>query len=190
MCGSFLTIQDEYVYLIHQSAKDYLSTRASTAIFPAGPAEVHYSIFSRSLQVMSKTLRRDMYNLRLPRISIKQVKPTSLDLLAPSRYSCVYWVNHLFEADSSCSHYQSSLRDNGIVYLFLQKKFLYWLEALSLMRSMLDGVLAILKLESLLKVSLHFITLHYFRITLMDLREVASISASQPSSRCMSIYSV
>ena len=36
MCGSFLTIRDNYVYFIHQSAKDYLTINASATIFPAG----------------------------------------------------------------------------------------------------------------------------------------------------------
>jgi hypothetical protein len=105
---------------------------------------------------MSKTLQRDIYNLRYPGISIDQVKPASPDLLTPARYSCVYWVDHLCEVDSSSSQYQSDLHNGGTVYLFLQEKFLYWLEALSLMKSMSDGVLAIAKLETLLRVSLHF----------------------------------
>ena len=33
MCGSFLSIRDNYVYFIHQSAKDYLTTNASALIF-------------------------------------------------------------------------------------------------------------------------------------------------------------
>ena len=41
MCGSFLTIRDNYVYFIHQSAKDYLTTNASALIFPAGHGLVH-----------------------------------------------------------------------------------------------------------------------------------------------------
>lgn len=162
-CGSFLTIQEDHVYLIHQSAKDYLNTNASAVIFLSRPAEVHYDVFSRSLQVMSETLRRDIYNLRHPGISIDQVKPDCLDSLTPLRYSCVYWADHLCdhlcEVDSSSLEYQSGLRDSGIVHLFLQKNFLYWLEALSLMRSMSDGVLAVVKLESLLRVSLHFISI-------------------------------
>jgi hypothetical protein len=34
MCGSFLTIRDNYVYFIHQSANDYLNGNASTLVFP------------------------------------------------------------------------------------------------------------------------------------------------------------
>ncbi|KAF2174944.1 hypothetical protein K469DRAFT_769241 [Zopfia rhizophila CBS 207.26] len=63
MCGSFLTIRNDNVYIIHQSAKDFLSEEASPDIFPCGIWDVHHSIFSKSLQVMSRTLRRDMYSL-------------------------------------------------------------------------------------------------------------------------------
>jgi hypothetical protein len=35
MCGSFLTIRDEQVYLIHQSAKDYVSDKMRAAALPS-----------------------------------------------------------------------------------------------------------------------------------------------------------
>ena len=47
MCGSFLTTRNNYVHLIHQSAKDYLATNASAKIFLLGKADVHHSLFSR-----------------------------------------------------------------------------------------------------------------------------------------------
>jgi hypothetical protein len=64
LCGSFLTVREGTIYFVHQSAKDYLLTRAFDEIFPSGREEAHYIIFSRSLQVMSKALRRDIYSLR------------------------------------------------------------------------------------------------------------------------------
>src|SRR5882762_1862691 len=57
MCGSFLTIRANYVYFIHQSAKDYLTANASAIIFPAGHKRIHYEMFSWSLDALSKTLR-------------------------------------------------------------------------------------------------------------------------------------
>jgi hypothetical protein len=48
LCGSFLTVKDGIVYLIHQSAKDYLGGRAAPAIFPFGPEQVHRGMFARS----------------------------------------------------------------------------------------------------------------------------------------------
>jgi hypothetical protein len=95
MCGSFLTIRDNNVYIIHQSAKDFLSKEASYDIFPREIGDVHHSIFLKSLETMSKTLRRDIYNLRAPGYAIEWVKQPDPDPLAASRYSCIYWVNHL-----------------------------------------------------------------------------------------------
>lgn len=90
LCGSFLTIREETIYFVHQSAKDYLLTNAFNEIFPFGREEAHYIIFSRSLYVMFKTLRRDIYNLQAPGYPIERVKQPDPDLLAALRYSCVY----------------------------------------------------------------------------------------------------
>ena len=84
---SFLTIRDNN--FIHQSAKEYLTINASTLIFPVGHWNIHYDMFSRSLDALSKPLRRDMYNLQDP--GMKNVP----DPLSPIRYSCVFWVDHL-----------------------------------------------------------------------------------------------
>ncbi len=93
-CGSFLTIKDETVHLIHQSAKDFLLQEASTNIFPFGIDEIHHSIFLRSIKVMNKILRRDLYKLGAAGSLIQQVQPPSPDPLAAARYSCIYWVDH------------------------------------------------------------------------------------------------
>jgi hypothetical protein len=62
MCGSFLTIRDDQIYLIHQSAKDYLSDKERAAIFPS-KGKAHHYMFSQSLKLLSLTLKRDMYRL-------------------------------------------------------------------------------------------------------------------------------
>jgi hypothetical protein len=155
MCGSFLTIRDDNVYIIHQSAKDFLSKEASHDIFPCGIRDVHHSIFLRSLETMSKTLRRDIYNLRAPGYATERVKRPNPDPLVASRYSCIYWVNHLCGWNSnSCADHSVDLRDGGAVDEFVRKKYLYWLEALSLCKSMSEGVVSIAKLEALIQVIL------------------------------------
>jgi len=153
LCGSFLTIREGIVYFVHQSAKDYLITDAELEILPHGRAEGHGAIVSRSLQGMSNTLKRDIYQLQNPGISIEQVESVDVDpdLLAPVRYACVYWIDHLCEIGKSL-HDQVGLCDNGTIDLFLKKHFLHWLEALSLMRSISSGVVMVKKLENLLTV--------------------------------------
>jgi hypothetical protein len=141
MCGSFLTIRDNYVYFIHQSAKDYLTVNASATIFPAGHERIHYDMFSWSLDALSKTLRRDIYNLQDPGGMMKDVPDP--DPLGPIRYSCVFWVDHLCEADDKSPDHRKKLSDDGAVFAFFKEHFLHWLESLSLIYKLSDGVLSI-----------------------------------------------
>jgi hypothetical protein len=154
LCGSFLTIQEDTIYFIHQSTKDFLRTKAFDEVFPSGREEAHYLIFSRSLQVMYKTLRRDMYSLRALGYPIERVEQPDLDPLGASRYSCTYWVDHLcdWNPNSSANH-PVVLQDGGDIDTFLRKKYLYWLEALSLCKSMSEGVVSMAKLEDLTHVT-------------------------------------
>jgi NACHT domain len=140
MCGSFLTIRDNYVYFIHQSAKDYLNT--SAAIFTARREQIHYDIFSQSLNALSTTLRRDIYDIQDPG-PLKGVVRPDPDPLDSIRYSCVFWFDHFCEADSQDS---GELSDSGLIFTFYQQHFLHWLESLSLIYRLLDGVLLIRKL--------------------------------------------
>ena len=153
LCGSFLTVREETVYFIHQSAKDYFSTPKGARIFPSGQAEEHCKIAFRSLQVMSNTLKRDICGLQMPGALLDELNSVNLDPLAHIRYSCCYWVSHLRDA-SHLPHDQIGLCDGGKVHIFFQKHFLHWLEALSLMGNLSEGVRALeFMLETMLTVS-------------------------------------
>lgn len=155
LCGSFLTLRERTIFFVHQSAKDFLLKKVSERIFRLEIEDAHYAIFSRSLQVMFKTLRRDIYNIKAPGFPIGQVRQPDTDPLAPARYSCVYWVDHLQDCDSR-ENTNDDLQDGGSVDMFLQQRYLHWLEALSLLGSMSEGIAAVLKLDSLIQVSGHF----------------------------------
>jgi hypothetical protein len=148
LCGSFLTIREGTIYFVHQSAKDFLFAKAFSTIFPSGREDIHYEIFSRSLQLMSRTLQRDMYGLRTLGFPAKQVKQPDPNPLAALRYSCIYWVDHLCD----CADRQNDLQDGNILDEFLRKKYLFWLEALSLFKSMSEGVVSMARLEALIHV--------------------------------------
>jgi hypothetical protein len=148
LCGSFLVLRERTIYFVHQSAKDFLLKEASHNIFPSKAEGLHYTMFSKSLQVMFKTLKRDIYSLNAPGISIDQVRQPDPDPLAAARYSCLYWVDHLIDCDIR-GNAINDLKDGGSVYNFLSKSYLYWLEALSLMKSLPDGIVMIIKLENL-----------------------------------------
>jgi hypothetical protein len=166
LCGSFLAYQADTVYFVHQSAKDFLFVDAASEIFPLGTEAIHYSVFSRSLAIMS-TLQRDIYSLRDLGYPIELVEPPNPDPLAASRYSCMYWFDHLSEWSlTSTATSLTELRDDGVVHRFVKEKFLYWLEALSLCKSLLKGVGIMLKLKVLVNVilTLHNLSIFYMLI--------------------------
>ncbi|CAI7613168.1 unnamed protein product [Penicillium pancosmium] len=152
-CGSFLSLRGRTVSLVHQSATEFLLKDASNEKFPVFPQGVkakHQEIFFRSLQAISETLRRDIYNIKHPGFPIERVKERNPDPLAIARYSCVYWVDHLKDCGSS-SYTDQCLQEGGAVDNFLRKKYLHWIEALSLLRSLSEGIAAIVKLDNLLQ---------------------------------------
>lgn len=159
LCGLLsLREEDEVIYFVHQSAKDYLIHYAKPEIvsqlFTNGCVDGHRQILSQSLKSMSETLKRDIYDLKHPGFRIGDIHPPSPDPLAKIRYACVYWVEHL--NDMEASNYESFLHDNKHVDKFLRKHLLHWLEALSLTKNMPSGMQSISKLNNLTRVSHHF----------------------------------
>ncbi|KAH8585297.1 hypothetical protein B0O99DRAFT_657358 [Bisporella sp. PMI_857] len=122
-CGFFLTIQKNCMYFIHQSAKDFLFERAFNRIFPSRKADVVYTMFSRSLEVMSKTFRRDIYGLYVFRFPIENVKAPIPDSLAVAQYFCLYWVDHLLDCDRG--HTTIDFIDSGSVYQFFKMSYMF-----------------------------------------------------------------
>jgi hypothetical protein len=165
LCGSFLTLREDTVYFVHQSAKDFLLEKACGDIFPSGAEEVHWVILTQSLAILSSTLHKDMYDLKAPGIPIENVIRPDPDPLAASRYSCVFWIDHLH--DSKPTSFTNSDRDlpiTSIIDGFIRQKYLYWLEALSLSKSVGKGVVSIANLRLLVQVW-HIIDMYLCRIS-------------------------
>ncbi|KFA81583.1 hypothetical protein S40288_09617 [Stachybotrys chartarum IBT 40288] len=146
-CGSFLTLREGVLSFVHQSAKDFLLEKASDQILPSGVTHEHQALFSKSLKALAKTLERDICKLGVPGFPVDQVSPHHLKALASVHYACVFWVDHLQKSDSMAI--KDALQDNGDVHTFMRDKFLYWLECLSLLRSMPQGIHAVHKVEAL-----------------------------------------
>jgi hypothetical protein len=169
MCGSFLTVRDEQVYLVHQSAKDYLSDKMRATALPS-QGEMHYTLFTQSLELLSSKLKRDMYDLAEPGFLTDEVRAPNPDPLATARYSCVYWVDHLCESKpKSLGSSVGGLQAADVVEDFLKKKYLYWLEALSLCRGVGKGVVSMTKLWSLVQVSRPESAYFYIAVSMLTL---------------------
>jgi hypothetical protein len=146
-CGSFLTLREDIMYFVHQSAKDFLLEKAFDQLLPSGVTHQHRAIFSKSLEALFKTLERDICKLGAPGFPIDQLSPDRLKTSASIRYCCVFWVDHL--RDSNSTTIRTALRDNGDIHRFIRDKYLYWLEFLSLLGSIAEGIKAVHKLEAL-----------------------------------------
>ncbi|UKZ95095.1 uncharacterized protein TrAFT101_009945 [Trichoderma asperellum] len=145
VCGSFITITDNTIYLIHQTVKDYLVHKGATRIFPRGIGHQHYKMFEISLNIMDKTLQSNIYNIKSPGERVDDITPPNPNPLASKAYCCAFWVEHL----THCSQPQL-FQDGGILHSFLREKYLYWLEAMILLKSLARAVIAIQKLRDLI----------------------------------------
>ncbi|KAJ5101029.1 hypothetical protein N7456_007081 [Penicillium angulare] len=150
ICGSFLTLRESTIAFVHQSAKDFLIREAFTEILPEGLDSEHHTIFSQCLSVLFNTLRRDIFGLKLPGISTKDISVPNPNPLAPVEYACIYWVDHLVACKSDTT-YRLSAKDKERVDTFLQRKYLHWLEALSILGSLSVGIHAMRRLEKLIE---------------------------------------
>jgi hypothetical protein len=150
-CGSFLTTNEGMVSRIHQSAQDYLRedlSQSASRLQPGGAGQGQTDILRRSVDAMSLRLNRNMYRLSNYGVESKSITSPDWDPLAPIRYSCTFWPDHLCEAIKTNS--AQVVCDLGLS--FLEKHFLHWLETLSLLRRVSDGVYSIRKLLAVIQV--------------------------------------
>ena len=138
------------VRLLHPSFRDYLldQQRCQEPQLWVDENMTHGDLFVNCLKLMSKYLKRDMCKLRLPGALKTDVEDGVVLSCLPLdvQYACCYWVDHLRRSNVQ-------LCDNDQVHIFLRTHVLHWLEALSLLGKIPDGILMLSSLESILMVS-------------------------------------
>lgn len=152
---SVLNVPDNHdsehpIRLLHLSFRDFLldQKRCEDPNFWVDEKKTHRDLFASCLKLMSKHLKTDVCNLRLPGTLAAQVRIDVVKSHLPPdlQYACRYWVNHLHLGNIELSDYE-------VVYTFLKEHLLHWLEALCLMGKVADGIYALKTLESMLTVS-------------------------------------
>ncbi|EAU30114.1 hypothetical protein ATEG_09923 [Aspergillus terreus NIH2624] len=127
------------VRTLHLSFPEFLGQ--TTSKFRVDAPTKHKDIAESCLRTMGHRLRRDICKLADPGARRAEIDPLHIHKSLPSelQYSCRYWTHHLKN-----SHALSS--DIEEVQLFLQKHFLHWMEAMSLLGLISDmtGMLDIL----------------------------------------------
>ncbi|KAJ3951811.1 hypothetical protein N0V92_011773 [Colletotrichum tropicale] len=143
-CGSLLIVREGIVYFIHQSIKDFL-LRNANKLMPAGIDHIHSLVLSKLLQVMSNTLKRNIYDIDTPGTPIEEICVPVPDPLSSLRYACVYWADHL--VDGTVGQHQHEL-----VRAFITQHFLHWLESLSIMRSISEAATSLSRVQRIIEV--------------------------------------
>lgn len=115
-----------------------------------GPA-THRMLLTKCLELLSgpKGLRENICDLKYPGQPRQEIVSTVIKehLLPAFQYACRYWVHHL-------QHSMIQIHDDHEVCLFLQRHFLHWLEALSLMSKTGEIIGYVVTLQSLVSVSI------------------------------------
>jgi len=141
--------EDQPVRIFHPSFRDFLldSHRCLDSRFLIDPKEAHITLFRNCIMVLAE-LRQDLCNLREPGVSVGDIPEHIIQRYIPAHiyYACRYWFHH-FQLGNPIQE------DMDRILRFLAQDFLHWLEALSLIREVSNGVLIVADLEMTLRVS-------------------------------------
>jgi hypothetical protein len=142
--------QTRSLRLHHPSFRDFLikKDRCSDSNFWVNEKQAHQMLAENCIRLMSKVLKRDICGLGAPGVLATNVSRSQVEqhLLPEVQYACLYWVHHLQKSSMQ-------LHDDNQVHQFLQMHLLHWVEALSLMGNVSEGILAIISLESIAQVN-------------------------------------
>ncbi|KAH5436513.1 hypothetical protein HBI47_072820 [Parastagonospora nodorum] len=125
--------KDAPVRLLHLSFREFLvdPQKQGKSLFWVDEKSTHQKLASRCLELMSGSsgLCQDMCGLSGPGVLRGEIdEHTVATSLSPDlQYACRYWVDHLKQGGQG-------IVDGDATHLFLQKHFLHWLEAISLIR--------------------------------------------------------
>jgi hypothetical protein len=150
---SILAIPEERaqpIRLQHPSFRDFLldKKRCADSNFWVDEQQAHQTLAANCIRLMSNSLKQDIYDLDTPGALVADIENSQVEqCLSPEvQYACLYWIEHLQKSGAQ-------LYDNDQVHQFLEVHLLHWLEALSWMRKISEGILAITSLESVALVS-------------------------------------
>lgn len=136
--------------LHHPSFRDFLldESRCSDADLWVDEKQIHQQLAYSCIELMSTFLTEDICDVHLYGILITEVELSQIERCLPQevQYACLYWIKHLQNGSIQ-------LQDNDKVHRFLQSHLLFWLEALSWMQKISEGILEIISLESTAAVS-------------------------------------
>ena len=138
----------------HKSFPDFVTdpTRCTNQRFHISPPHHHLNLLICCLNLMNRTLEKNMCELpeAVANSDVRDLKERTEKFLNPAlRYACMTWHTHLVDADVIPAHASAitpTLRQ------FLETKFLFWLEVLSVLGAVRNAVEALQVAEDWLEV--------------------------------------
>ncbi|KAJ5496975.1 hypothetical protein N7463_008962 [Penicillium fimorum] len=117
--------RDQPVRILHLSFRDFLLQ--SRTKFLVDEPKTHKEIAKSCLKTMRGRLQKDICNLGSSGTHRVDIDPQHIRQYLPPEleYSCRYWIHHLEQGQA--------LSSETDILLFLQKHFLHWVEAMSLL---------------------------------------------------------
>ena len=138
------------IRLHHPSFRDFFldTKRCTDPQLQVDRNSIHWVFANSCIRIMSEKLKKDICNLHLPGALASHVDDNQIQQFIPEelQYACSYWVQHLQES-------KKQLPDNGDVHRFLRKHLLCWLETLSWLGKISEGINALISLEIFVKVN-------------------------------------
>ncbi|KAL0929846.1 vegetative incompatibility protein het-e-1 [Colletotrichum truncatum] len=152
------------IRLLHKSFSDFLLApdNSSNGLCQVNADQTHAMLAAKCIQCMKSGLKRDICNIGKLDMAKDEIDPRVIEKHVPPelRYACLYWVYHL--------HYCEQVMDDEI-YAFLSEHFLHWLEVLSLLGRISNGVTAV---RELLEINKSFPRTPEFKAFIQDASRV------------------
>ncbi|KAF2464761.1 uncharacterized protein BDR25DRAFT_337365 [Lindgomyces ingoldianus] len=138
--------QTQPLRLHHPSFRDFLLDRERCGDPNIWVDErlAHQTLADNCIRLMSSSLKQDICSVSAPGVRVTDVESAQVKQCLPPevQYACLYWIQHFQKSGNPFS-------DDHQVYQFLRVHFLHWLEALSWMGMVSEGIHAIASLESI-----------------------------------------
>jgi hypothetical protein len=130
----------------HASVRDYLlnGRRCTDSRFLVDQQAAHTLLARQCIWLLTRELHQDICSLRMPDAKASDVDPAQMAACIPPhvRYACRYWVDHVRR-----SHHSPEQMD--AIHDFLRTKLLHWIESLSLLGLVAEGIDMLCHLESI-----------------------------------------
>ncbi|KIJ56221.1 hypothetical protein M422DRAFT_239428 [Sphaerobolus stellatus SS14] len=124
---------DPIISVYHASFPNYLtsSKRSGNQLWYFALEEGHLTLATKCLELMNMQLDFNIVKLTTSHFSNDE-QPSAPLVAPPLAYACTGWGDHLFHSTNVITKVHTLL---GRIVTFLQTKFLYWLEVLSVLKN-------------------------------------------------------